>query len=649
MKTTSPSPNLSRLTVRSVLVGLICVVLICAITPYNNMYLDGTLLAGNHFPIAGMFLLTAIILFGNAFLLKIQHRRYALSAGELMVIWGMIIVSAGIPYSGLMRYLIPLLVAPIFFASPENEWRELYHPYLSDWLVVTEPRAVRGFYEGLPGESIPWEAWVKPLFSWGLFALLVYFVMLCMCVLLRRQWVERERYTFPLVQLPAEIAQSPQNGSLINNFFKNRAVWIGFAVPVFLHTLNGLHDYFTELPSIPTVFRLSDYFTEKPWSALSWGPSLRFKVFPSVVGITYLLTLDVAFSFWFFFLLNKLEQVSLFAIGSKWTGSSFALRQGMGAYLALMVAMIWTSRVHLKEVVQKTFQRRKLIDDTNEMLPYRWATIGLIGGFVGLTLLCILVGMTLWVAAGVLLMFFIISHGLTWMVANGGLLYVKQTFRPSDYLVAVVGSKGISQGDWTLLCFQDGMMRDTREMLMPNLMNAMRLPDFVGLRRRSMFWAIAIAVLTTLAVSAYAFIHLTYAKGGLSLEGYAYITAAVRPFNQFSRHFISPSEVDIVEISTIGGGAGVMFFLMYMRRQFIWWRLHPIGYLMHLSGASGEMWGSIFLGWILKYLILKYGGIGGYRRFRPAFLGMVLGESLIGGVWVIVGLFTGIGYRMLPG
>ena len=137
---------------------------------------------------------------------------------------------------------------------------------------------------------------------------------------------------FPLVQLPAEIAQSPQNGSLINNFFKNRAVWIGFAVPVFLHTLNGLHDYFTELPSIPTVFRLSDYFTEKPWSALSWGPSLRFKVFPSVVGITYLLTLDVAFSFWFFFLLNKLEQVSLFAIGSKWTGSSFALRQGMGAY-----------------------------------------------------------------------------------------------------------------------------------------------------------------------------------------------------------------------------------------------------------------------------------------------------------------------------
>ena len=188
------------------------------------MHLEGTLLAGNHFPIAGMFLLVIIVLLGNTCLRKVSPNA-SLSAGELMVIWGMMIVTAGIPYSGLMRYLVPLLVAPIFFASPENEWQEIFHPYLSDWIVVTEPRAVRGFYEGLPGEPIPWAAWAKPLFAWGLFTLLVYFIMLCMCVLLRRQWVERERYTFPLVQLPAEIAQPPQDGrSLINEFFKNSLI-----------------------------------------------------------------------------------------------------------------------------------------------------------------------------------------------------------------------------------------------------------------------------------------------------------------------------------------------------------------------------------------------------------------------------------------
>ena len=68
----------------------------------------------------------------------------------------------------------------------------------------------------------------------------------------------------------------------------------------------------------------------------------------------------------------------------------------------------------------------------------------------------------------------------------------------------------------------------------------------------------------------------------------------------------------------------------------------------YLSGASSTIWGSIFLGWLFKYIILKYGEIGPYRHFRPVFLIMVPDESLIGSVWVIVGSFTSIGYRMLP-
>jgi len=107
------------------------------------------------------------------------------------------------------------------------------------------------------------------------------------------------------------------------------------------------------------------------------------------------------------------------------------------------------------------------------------------------------------------------------MVANGGLLYVKQRSRPTDYIITILGSNSVSNDSWALLTFQDGMVKDTREMLMPNLMNSMRLPDFIALCRHSLLWPITLSVSVTLCVSAYAFLVLTYEKGGLNLETYA--------------------------------------------------------------------------------------------------------------------------------
>lgn len=68
------------------------------------------------------------------------------------------------------------------------------------------------------------------------------------------------------------------------------------------------------------------------------------------------------------------------------------------------------------------------------------------------------------------------------------------------------------------------------------------------------------------------------------------------------------------------------------------------------SWASFKLWVSIFLGWAMKYSILKYGGLGAYRKARPAFLGLVLGEMTCAGVWSIIGMIVGVstGYRMLP-
>ena len=72
-------------------------------------------------------------------------------------------------------------------------------------------------------------------------------------VILRRQWVERERLVYPLVQVPLAMVQSGGRGEALGPFFKNPIMWIGFALPVLVSSLNALHAYFNFIPAIQLV------------------------------------------------------------------------------------------------------------------------------------------------------------------------------------------------------------------------------------------------------------------------------------------------------------------------------------------------------------------------------------------------------------
>ena len=56
------------------------------------------------------------------------------------------------------------------------------------------------------------------------------------------------------------------------------------------------------------------------------------------------------------------------------------------------------------------------------------------------------------------------------------------------------------------------------------------------------------------------------------------------------------------------GGAAVMGLLM--------WPLHPIGYVVSGTWILNSIWFSIFLAWMIKSIVLKYMGPGGYRSTR---------------------------------
>ena len=75
----------------------------------------------------------------------------------------------------------------------------------------------------------------------------------------------------------------------------------------------------------------------------------------------------------------------------------------------------------------------------------------------------------------------------------------------------------------------------------------------------------------------------------------------------------------------------VAFFLL--RQGLTWWPLHPLGYALCGSWTMILLSFPCLLTWVVKGALLRYGGMRAFVRFRPLFLGMILGEFTMAIVW----------------
>jgi len=90
------------------------------------------------------------------------------------------------------------------------------------------------------------------------------------------------------------------------------------------------------------------------------------------------------------------------------------------------------------------------------------------------------------------------------------------------------------------------------------------------------------------------------------------------------------------------GGMAIVVVLSMLRSEFAWWPFHPAGYALALSYAMEYFWMPVFIAWLLKFLIIRYGGVRLYRLAVPFFLGLILGDYTMGSLWAIIGPVLGI-------
>jgi len=90
------------------------------------------------------------------------------------------------------------------------------------------------------------------------------------------------------------------------------------------------------------------------------------------------------------------------------------------------------------------------------------------------------------------------------------------------------------------------------------------------------------------------------------------------------------------QIGHIGFGVALAGFLEWACLAMPKWPIHPIGLIMVHTFYANEAWASIFLGWLLKVLLLRYGGARVYRAAKPVFLGLIMGEVFAAVLWSLV-------------
>lgn len=623
-------------TLRALLVGALGCAVIGAGVPYCNMVLHGSRIASYFNTPAAIILFFFLVLFGNT-ALGLLRRAWMLNRAELALIYIMWIVATAIPEWGLSAFLLPDITSVIYYATPENNWNVLLVPFIPDWIIPHyELAEIQHFYEGAPkGEPIPWGLWLRPLACWLPFVLALYLVMISSMVILRKQWIEGERLIFPLVQVPLSMIQDHARPSLVKPFFKSGLMWLGFAIPALLQSLNGLNHYFPFVPRLTMGTEISLFR-----NTVLIPVNLSFQM----LGFSYFVNRDIAFGACFFYLLNTVQQGVFNILGfqkidpalgvySAYTGT-IVVHQGFGAVIVLVLFGLWTARGHLGQVWRQAWGKAAA-DDAGEILSYRAALLTLAGGLLFMGVWLWMSGLPGWVAVVYIFFAIVLFVGITRVVAEGGVAFIFAPMIASDFVAAGLGTRALGPSGIIALAFTYIWASDILTFVMASCANGLKLvEETIRKRRRLVFWAMMAAIGVTLVCSIWSILVLAYQYGGINTDQFFFDGAARYPFDNAASRMQTSEGPHWENWGYTAIGATIMGLLMLARQRFLWWPFHPLGF--PISAVFGTMFFSVFLAWLLKTVVLRYGGPGLYLRTRPLFLGLILGQFVTAGVWYFI-------------
>ncbi|MCC6444873.1 MAG: hypothetical protein IT210_15625 [Armatimonadetes bacterium] len=555
--------------------------------------------------------------------------RQALQPGEMVALYVLLCASTAVFGHDFLQVLANLLVYPYWKAGSEGNWGQPVTQRLPRWLVVTDKSVLEGFWLGSSSAYSPevLKAWAVPLLAWMGFMLVLIWTMLCAVSLLRRRWTEHERLSFPLVQIPLELLVHH------DRLLKSRMFWIAFVLAGGLDLWNALATVYPSFPSVRLKLDLAPLFAERPWNAMGWTP---LALYPFAVGLAYFMPLDLAFSAWIFFWIWKAQTVIRSLMGMEALTGAYLGDQSTGAWIGFGLLSLWGTRRYMASAFRQAFFERGSGDDSGEPMRYRTAFLGLAAGFIALTVFGQLMGLSLWVSLAFFALFFVFCAAATRMRAEFGPITHDLYFSgPERVMTVLTGSGPYSPQNLVALSQFHWFTRDFRSSPMPHQLEGFKLGREAGLRLRPF-------ILPIMAISAFAFVawfwcylHVMYERGAIirvAWPGSGWTSLAAESYRRLDQWLGSAGKgPDFSVWQHFFGGLGATALLLWLRQRFLWFPFHPVGYALAGSWTMSWLWFSILTGWAVKSLLLRYGGVRAYRLATHFFIGLVLGEFVLGG------------------
>jgi hypothetical protein len=638
-----------------VAIGLPLIVLNAGWIAFSEMRTGVTEITITTLFMAVAFLLFVVTLL-NLGVRRVFGPRAALSQPELMVLYAMLSIGTALAGVGNIGFFLPFLGNAFWFADrPDHSWQRFLH-LLPPSVGPRDRDVLKGFYEGRSTFFTPesMAAWAFPLLYWAIFLLLLMWTMLCAASVLRRRWTQEEHLPFPVVALPLEMTRE---GAPL---YRDRRMWIGFAIPLFLHSLNTLQNLYPTLPGLPinTTKQLLDGVSY-PWTGLG---SIQFLTHPAGIGFGYLINVDVLFSLWFFYAVRKL--LNLFGTIMNWRdpgpatwndGSPqfpFSGYQAWGAWLTIAIAALITGWPYFRAYLARAAAGDPEGEDRGEALSARTAVYG---GAVGFIALCAMVwglGAAWWLPLAFLGLYLLLMLAMSRIEAETAVLSLQIGWvDPPSVLAGVLGTRSLSQSDLVHLSALSWFNIDYRAAPMPQQLQAL-----VGLRRagqfnmRPMAGVLMLSAAVGIVAAMFWSMMLYYQNGAATANVNAYrINMANVPWYRLSGWFSDPKLPERTALIGMAVGSGITMLLTFLRVRFTGFPFAPSGYVLNMSLATELFWFDLFVAWVMKALLLRYGGMRLYREALPFFLGLILGDFVTGAAWSLFGTLTGLTlFRTFP-